>query len=197
VIEPESRRWIRLLLVLLAIPGMVLLVRDLARPTRDAVIERVEHFENVVEEASRRHDVDPDLVTAVIAVESKGDPAARSRAGALGLMQLMPPTGKEWAERLGLGPVDEETLLDPALNVSIGTAYLRAQLDSFDEDLVLALAAYNAGPGNVRKWVRMDPDVDSAELLRRHGFPATRAYVENVLGYLAHLRSKHHPVPKE
>jgi len=197
VIGPESRRWIRILLILLALPGVLLLLRDLGRPSRDAVLVTVGRHETVIEKASVRFRIDPDLICAVIAVESKGDPKAVSKVGARGLMQLMPPTGHEWAGRIGIGVIDDEQLFDPELNVLIGTAYLRHQLDGFDDDLVLALAAYNAGPGNVRKWLRMDLNVSSDKILARHGFPATRAYVEHVLGYLDHLKSTHHPAPEE
>jgi len=184
-------------MILLAVPGILLLLRDLGRPSRDAVLETVGRYEGAVEKASVRFRIDPDLICAVIAVESRGDPEARSKAGALGLMQLMPPTGHEWAGRIGIGVIEDAQLLDPETNILIGTAYLKHQIAGFDDDLTLALAAYNAGPGNVRKWLRMDLNAESDEILRRHGFPATRAYVRNVLGYLEHLKSSHHPLPEE
>ena len=194
MIGTESKRWIRVLVVLLAIPGIILLLRDLSRPSRDSVLSTVGNFDVWIERAAVRFKVDPDLIRAVIAVESKGRADARSKAGARGLMQLMPPTGREMAERIGVGVIDDDQLFEPGLNILIGTAYLRAQLDGFDNDLPLALAAYNAGPGNARRWIRTDPDATTAEVIERHGFDETRAYVKKVMAYRAHLKSKEHPV---
>jgi soluble lytic murein transglycosylase len=138
---------------------------------------------------ARAVEVDPVLVLAIIAVESKGDPRARSPKGARGLMQLMPATAREQAARLGLTGYSEESLFDPQTNVLLGTAYFRRQLRSFDGDERLALAAYNAGPGNVRRWMREAAadappgDPPGWEALSRLAYGQTKSYVENVLRY--------------
>ncbi len=115
-------------------------------------------FADLVDTAARRHGVDPDLVHAVIAVESGYRASARSRAGAQGLMQLMPGTQRD------LGVSDA---FDPRQNVDAGVAYLRRLTDEFG--IVLALAAYNAGPGAVRRYNGIPP------------YEETRAYVRAVL----------------
>lgn len=120
---------------------------------------RVGRYDDVIADAARRHGVPFALVKAVVAAESGFDPRAVSRAGARGLMQLMPATARD----LGV-----EDSFDARANVDGGTRYLAALLRSFDSER-LALAAYNAGPSRVAKLGRV-PD-----------FPETRAYVEKVL----------------
>jgi len=186
-------RWV---LALLAAPGLVLLARDVLRPSKGDVAERAEEWRPAVERAAREFRVDPDLLLAMIAVESGGDPRAVSSAGARGLMQLMPPTAEEKAGQLGIEDWDAERLFDPETNVRLGAAYLRDQLRAFEGDLALALAAYNAGPGNVRAWLRREPGLSSGECLRKFGFPATKAYVSNVSGYRNLIRDRE-PPPRE
>lgn len=106
------------------------------------------NYEGLIVEHARRHDVRPDLVRAVIQVESAFNPAAVSPKGAMGLMQLMPST----ARSLGVG-----NPFDPRQNVGAGVAYLRQLLDRYDNDERLALAAYNAGPGAVDRYGQAVP----------------------------------------
>jgi len=98
--------------------------------------EPPDRLKKIVEDVAARHKVDPALVNAVISTESGWNPQARSRKGAVGLMQLIPGT----AQRFGAG-----NPYDPAQNVEAGTTYLKALLDRYDGDLTRSLAAYNAG----------------------------------------------------
>jgi soluble lytic murein transglycosylase-like protein len=118
-------------------------------------------YASSIQAAGRVSDVDPALIHAVILAESGYDPSARSRKGAVGLMQLMPET----AERYGV-----LNRLDPAQNIRGGTRYLRDLLRMFNNDLRLALAAYNAGEGAVAKYGNRIPP-----------FPETIAYVPRVI----------------
>jgi soluble lytic murein transglycosylase-like protein len=102
----------------------------------------VQDFESVIQEAGERYRVDPSLIWAVIQAESGGNPLAVSRAGARGLMQLMPETSAE------LGVTNP---FDPTQNIMGGTSYLRRLLDRYRGDVKLALAAYNWGMGNLEK----------------------------------------------
>lgn len=109
-------------------------------PSLEPVSYRGDRMEQIVDDAAARHQVDPALVKAVINTESGWNPAAISRKGAVGLMQLIPGT----AQRFGVG-----NPFDPAQNVEAGTSYLKALLDRYNGDLSKSLAAYNAGEGVV------------------------------------------------
>jgi hypothetical protein len=110
------------------------------RATRDATPEKSRSFDELIDRHASRNGVRTDLVRAVIQVESAFNPRAISNKGAMGLMQLMPATARQFGVR---------NALDPAENVRGGVAYLRQLLDRYDGDERLALAAYNAGPGAV------------------------------------------------
>jgi soluble lytic murein transglycosylase-like protein len=113
-----------------------------------ASVTAPEHFASAIEEAGRTHGVDPRLVAAVARRESAWNQNAVSSAGACGLMQLMPDT----ARYLGVSNV-----FDARENIFGGTRYLRTLLDTFNGDLDLTLAAYNAGPGAVEKYRGVPP----------------------------------------
>jgi soluble lytic murein transglycosylase-like protein len=130
------------------------------RTTRTAAAEFSHLYESLVLEHAQRNSLRPELVRAVIQVESGFDPAARSPKGAMGLMQLMPAT----ARRLGV-----RNAYDPTENIRGGCVYLRQLLDRYDGNEELALAAYNAGEGAVDRHGRNIPP-----------FQETREYVKKV-----------------
>jgi len=99
------------------------------------------------------HGIDPNLVLAVIHIESRGNTYALSPVGAMGLMQIMPPTGEELAARLGIPWSGSQTLFDPLSNVRMGIAYLK-QLENRYGKMSTALAAYNWGPGRIDSRIR-------------------------------------------
>lgn len=130
---------------------------------------------------------EPALVLAVARQESLFDPAARSPAGAMGLMQLMPGTAQSMARELGEAFSRGRLIQDPSYNLRLGAGYLGQQLTRFDNEPVLALAAYNAGPRRVTEWLERNGDprgsdtyrlVDWIELIP---FAETRNYVQRVL----------------
>ena len=121
--------------------------------------ERAELVRVIIQEA-RAHDLEPGLVVAVIEVESGGYHLATSHVGAMGLMQLLPSTGRELAERLGIEWKGPDTLFDPIINVRLGTAYLRQLADRYG-DVDTALAAYNWGPGRIDRRLRRGATVPS------------------------------------
>jgi soluble lytic murein transglycosylase-like protein len=112
----------------------------------------------LVEAAAKRYNLDPDLVTSVIAVESNFDPKAVSRKNAHGLMQLLPET----AAQLGVKNID-----DPAENIDAGSRYLKYLLQMYNGNLSLALAAYNAGPVKVQLYGSVPPYAETISYVRR------------------------------
>jgi soluble lytic murein transglycosylase-like protein len=125
------------------------------------------------------------VFTGLIAQESGGDPNAVSPKGAFGVAQLMPETAVETARKLGIEPTPDN-LANPAINEKLGKAYLREQLEAFDGNMVLALAAYNAGPGKVGEWLDKYGDprtgvISSEEWARKIPYKETRAYIPDVL----------------
>jgi len=155
-------------------PGYVLIYRGKGyspRPksTKNDFARNRRRFGPLVDRVARDHRLDPQLVHAVVQVESAYDPAAVSRKGAVGLMQLMPGT----ANRYGV-----PDRLDPLRNLSGGVRYLRDLLMRFD-DVVLALAAYNAGENAVERYGNRVPP-----------YPETRRYVDKVLAAWRTLRQK-------
>ena len=115
---------------------------------------RVEAQAPAIRRAAEEFALDPNLIAALIYAESRGRVDAVSSAGALGLMQLMPPSASDAARALGLPePSREDLLSDPALNIRLGSRHLRWTLDNEGQELERALCAYNAGRGRLRSWI--------------------------------------------
>ncbi len=130
---------------------------------------------------ARTSGVDPDLLQALVREESRFNPWARSSTGAIGLAQLMPRTAREVAAGLGMR-VTPAALHRPDLNIRLGAAYLGDLLAQLDGSKVLALAAYNAGPEAVWRWIRARPDAEVDEWVEQIPAAETREYVKRVLG---------------
>jgi soluble lytic murein transglycosylase len=126
------------------------------------------------------------LTYAIIRQESQFEPEAVSRAGARGLMQLMPATARAVAKSDGQNAHSEARLFEPAYNVRLGRAYLASLIDDFNGSYVLAIAGYNAGPGRSREWMRnfgdpRSPEVDVVDWVEMIPFEETRTYVQRVM----------------
>jgi soluble lytic murein transglycosylase len=105
----------------------------------------------------------------------------RSSAGAIGIMQLMPDTGRATAREIQLPYSGVVTLIDPGSNIRLGTTYLGKMLNRFNGNPILATAAYNAGPGNVESWLPASENVDARIWIENIPFNETRQYVRRVL----------------
>ncbi len=143
-----------------------ILDEKMAQDKPDNTIEKIsfknsrENIENLIEKYAQKNNLDPDFIKAVVKQESGFNPDAKSKCGAMGLMQLMPQTAK------GLGVVDA---FDPEQNIEGGVKYLKSMLNRFNNDPKLALAAYNAGPAAVQKYGDIPP------------YKETQNYVKNIL----------------
>ena len=130
----------------------------------------------------------PDLLQlALIRQESFFDPLAGSPAGALGLAQVIPPTGRGIAEDLGVTDFEVEHLYRPAVSLRFGAHYIQQQLDAFDDNVYYALAAYNGGPGNAQRW-RDAAGGDVDRFMEEISFPETKTYIHLVMENLARYR---------
>jgi len=126
-------------------------------------------YDQMILKTSARHDVDPDLIRAIIFAESSANKHAVSKRGATGLMQIMPKTAKSMGVK---------NSRQPAQNIEAGTKYLKCLMDEYDGNIKMALAAYNAGPGAVNRYKGIPP------------YKETRSYIKKVLAYYNERRSK-------
>ena len=134
--------------------------------------------------ASRKYSVDPALIKAVIWQESRFDPGATGGKGEIGLMQIMPATGGEWAEAQRVPLFAKLMLRDPKRNIDCGAWYLSKLLRRYpatDNPIPYALADYNAGRSNVLKWMKGSATTNSAAFINAIGFPSTQHYVRAVM----------------
>lgn len=165
-IPRPGRKWKR---VMRTGPGKARAIHARRRSSRPRNSERRHRYDDHIQRAANLYHVPVALVRAVMTVESDFDPRAVSRAGARGLMQLMPATAK------GMGVVDS---FDPRQNIFGGTRYLRILANRFDGDLVLTIASYHAGPAAVRKYGGVPP------------YRTTQHYVRMVLSRYYRLRGR-------
>lgn len=132
---------------------------------------------HLLREASVAQDIDYELLQALIATESGFNTHAVSPKGAVGLMQLMPPTAQRYGVRADKNAPIEKKLTDPKTNIAAGSRYLRYLIDLFPGQLELAVAAYNAGEGAVQRYGNKIPN-----------YPETQNYVKTVMQLYSHLK---------
>jgi Soluble lytic murein transglycosylase and related regulatory proteins (some contain LysM/invasin domains) len=144
-------------------------IADVAERLKEKFFQREVPFGGIIYSEARKNDLPPELVAAVVHTESQFVPTALSNRGAIGLMQIAPKTGR-W--------LGASNLSDPAQNIRAGTKYLRYLTDRFDGDQAKAIAAYNAGEGNVRRFGGVPP------------FKETRNYVQRVRSFQQDLGAR-------
>ena len=136
---------------------------------------------DTIQAESAKNNLDPYLVASLIRQESEFDPSAISYANAYGLMQLLPSVGRTMAREEGIAHFQTFQLLDPKMNIRLGTRYLRQMLDRFGGVQEYALAAYNAGDNRVSDWQAAGPYSGMDEFVESIPFTQTREYVEAIL----------------
>jgi soluble lytic murein transglycosylase len=200
IIRGSPKRW------MVAALGAVLLVLVL-HAGQQALLQRLYPFpyRDEIRTYSRLNGLDPRFVASIIKNESRFRPTAVSPKGALGLMQIMPDTGRWASEQMGFADFDPDMLRDPATNIMIGTWYLSQLRHEFGGNFVLVVAAYNAGRGRVREWLEKEgyesdsgvtcdlavwPGLEVTEdyPVSKLAIAETRSYVKNVTDSLKHYR---------
>ncbi|TSC94606.1 MAG: soluble lytic murein transglycosylase [Candidatus Berkelbacteria bacterium Athens1014_28] len=131
-------------------------------------------YENYIKKWAKEYNEDPFLIAGIAMLESGFNPDARSPVGALGIMQIMPPTGASIAKGVGMTDFTTSKLFDPETSIRFGTWYIHVMKEKYGGNVVAALAAYNAGSGNADKWLR-------AGLLTT---PSSNSYARKVLGFV-------------
>ena len=167
---------------------------DMGTPAEARVPDAWRRFYYPIEEDrflagdARQFGLDPALLRALVRQESVFDPRARSRAGALGLTQLMPATARSLARSVLRMRYRRAFLYDPGVNARLGAAYFRRLLDRFGGRTIFALAAYNGGPTRMARVVAENPGRDEDEVFESHPARETRDYVRRVMLYAESYR---------
>lgn len=150
---------------------------------RDLSIRFPLSYNQAVQREAKRRAIDPAWIYAVVRQESAMMPHVESHVGALGLMQIMPQTGRQIARELRLTQPSRRQLLHPKTNIRFGSYYLRKVLHEFDDNPALATAAYNAGPHRIRKWSPKNGVMDADIWVETIPYDETRDYVRLVMAY--------------
>ncbi len=138
-------------------------------------------YYDLVEKYANEYEIDPYLILAIIKNESKFNPKAVSRKDAKGLMQIAPVTGQWASEKLNIEDYSEYMLFNPDLNIKIGTWYLNILKNEFDSNIEVMIAGYNAGNGNVKKWLENPEYSKDGKTLEVIPFNETKIYQKKVL----------------
>ncbi len=146
--------------------------------------QSIEMLRPIAEKYCDIYDVEPALVMAVIRAESGGNPAAVSRAGAIGLMQVMPATAEMIAKLLKEPTPSISALKEPDLNIRYGTFYLSWLKEQFGSQPQVLMASYNAGPARVYRWLSANQGRDGEEVVRNCPIAETRTYIQRASRYL-------------
>ena len=140
-------------------------------------------YQSLIFKYASAYEQDPYLLAAIIKAESNFDSGAISAKGARGLMQIMPETGEWVAGQLGYASLKKDQLFEPETNIKFGAWYL-ADLDKeYGGSIILMLAAYNGGRGNVSEWIEVKDLSGSVNTIDQIPYPETRDYVKKVLSY--------------
>lgn len=140
-------------------------------------------YKDIIDNFSKKHDIDSAWTYAIIRRESIFINDAKSTKGALGLMQLLPRTARATARAIKTRYRGVKELIKIKPNIRLGTYYLNSLFRKHNQQTVLATAAYNAGPGNVRRWLPIDKPMEAIRWIESIPFKETREYVTNVLAY--------------
>lgn len=166
--------WIIIVLILLI--GLLLKHLNIKNTILQKVYPTI--YSEYVYTYSEQNNVDPLLIFSIIKAESNFNENSVSSSNAKGLMQLMPSTADELADKLD---VEDYNIFDAQTNIALGTKYISTLLEYYEENLYLALAAYNAGIGNVNKWINTGIIKDDGSNIENIPYKETSNYVRKVV----------------
>ena len=147
------------------------------------LIREVHDLDGVVVKAAKKHSLNPRLISSVIWKESRYNATAIGTAGEIGLMQIMPGTGGEWAKKNAYKNFDKTMLFRPEINIEVGSWYIAKALHDWREQkdpLLYALAQYNAGRSRVLAWSH-GKDEEPTEFMNQITFPGTKEYIQDIV----------------
>jgi soluble lytic murein transglycosylase len=180
IYEENSRYERAVQLMKRTVPGYFsVTLDDLPRPYWEALFPKAYWAD--LKKFSVANDLDPYLVASLVRQESEFNPLAVSHANAVGLMQLLPKTGKLVAKELKLRTYSAPQLYTPTVNLQLGTKYFRGMVDTFGGKFEYALAAYNAGSDRVEDWSGLGTYRDTPEFVESIPFTETRDYVQAIM----------------
>ena len=139
------------------------------------------YYTNLLQKHTTKYEIDPLFVAAMIREESRYNADIVSYAGAIGLMQIMPANGPEFASRLKIPRFNTKMLYNPDINIQMGSWYMKSLMDQFDNNHALVAGAYNGGPGRMRRWIAAKKIPDLDEFIEDIGIDQTRRHIKKVI----------------
>jgi len=138
-------------------------------------------YNDLILKYSAQYNIEPNFILAIIREESRFKADAGSHAGAQGLMQIMPATGKSIASQIGISNFNESMLHDPQTSITMGSFYISQMLSNFGNNKYYALGAYNGGPGAMQKWISKYGSLDIDEFIESLTYDETKNYIKKVM----------------
>ena len=177
----ELKRLLRIFMMVLIMLGVLCFIYKTFH-IEEKILKQVYpiKYETYINKYSKELGIDPLLTLAIIKTESNFKEDVSSKSGAIGLMQLMESTAEEQAKKIGV-EYTKENLVEPETNIQLGLSYFDTLLTHFNENYVLAFAAYNAGLGNVEKWIEQGLITKDGKGVENIPFPETNMYVRKII----------------
>ena len=154
------------------------------------------YYTDLLQKHTTTYEIDPLFVAAMIREESRYNADIVSYAGAIGLMQIMPANGPEFASRLKIPRFNTKMLYNPDINIQMGSWYMKSLMDQFDNNRALVAGAYNGGPGRMRRWIKAKQIPDLDEFIEDIGIDQTRRHIKKVIdSYIIYQQLYSNPTP--
>lgn len=170
------------ILILLSIAIILVLIFGVFK-IQDIILKKIYpiKYSEYVEKYAKEYEVDPLLIYSIIKAESNFNPNVVSSSQAIGLMQLMDATAEELARKLDLTFMKKSSLYNPELNIRLGTKYFSELLKEYNGNKLLALTAYNAGKGNVKRWIEQGTIKEDGSDIENIPYKETNNYVRKII----------------